>query len=209
MQLALFTIRISRNDKFNKALMMSTSSFQLILLPLNPTHMFKSTLLSTLLVSLSLIAFSQNDGRGIPDVTVKTMDNSSFQTGEITNDGNPIIISFWATWCSPCKRELNAIAEEFDDWVDETGVKLVAISIDDARNMHKVKPYVDGQSWDYDVYLDPNADFKRAMNVNNVPHTFLIDGNGHIVWQHNSYAPGDEDELYELVEKLANGETID
>ncbi len=171
--------------------------------------MFKSTILSAALVLSVLISFAQNEGRSIPDAKVKTLDNSSFQTSEITNDGNPIIICFWATWCSPCKRELNAIAEEFEAWVDETGVKLVAISIDDARNMHKVKPYVDGQGWEYDVYIDANADFKRVMNVNNVPHTFLIDGNGHIVWQHNSYAPGDEDELYDLAVKLSNGESID
>ncbi len=171
--------------------------------------MIKTTIISTVFFLYTLFSFGQNEGRSIPDVTVKKLDNSSFQTSEITNDGNPIIISFWATWCSPCKRELNAIAEDFEDWVDETGVKLVAISIDDARNMHKVKPYADGQGWEYDVYIDANADFKRAMNVNNVPHTFLIDGNGHIVWQHNSYAPGDEDELYELVEKLSKGESID
>ena len=171
--------------------------------------MFKSTILSAALILSVLSSFAQDEGRSIPDATVKTLDNSSFQTSEITNGGNPIIISFWATWCSPCKRELNAIAEEFEDWVDETRVKLVAISIDDARNMHKVKPYVDGQGWVYDVYIDANADFKRVMNVNNVPHTFLIDGNGHIVWQHNSYAPGDEDELYDLVVKLSNGESID
>ena len=151
---------------------------------------------------------AQNDGRQIPAVEIKNLDSSPFNTGDIQNDGKPIIISFWATWCSPCKRELNTIAEEYIDWQDETGVKLIAISIDDARNIQKVKPYVDGQSWDYEVYLDPNADFKRAMNVNNVPHTFLIDGEGNIVWQHNSYQPGDEDELYELVEKLAAGESI-
>ena len=87
-------------------------------------------------------------------------------------------------------------------------MKLVAVSIDDSRNASKVKPYVDGQAWEYDVYLDENADFKRAMNVNNVPHTFLIDGDGNIVWQHNSYSPGDEQELYELVKKLANGQPI-
>ncbi|MEQ9188232.1 MAG: TlpA disulfide reductase family protein [Cryomorphaceae bacterium] len=159
-----------------------------------------------LFATLSLQA--QDGGRQIPSVDIKALNGSTFNTGSIENDGNPIIISFWATWCSPCKRELNAIAEDYVDWQDETGVKLIAISIDDARNMQKVKPYVDGQLWDYEVYLDPNADFKRAMNVNNVPHTFLIDGNGKIVWQHNSYQPGDELELYELVEKLAAGEVI-
>ncbi|GAB5538056.1 MAG: hypothetical protein Salg2KO_01590 [Salibacteraceae bacterium] len=161
-----------------------------------------------LILAVTFSSTAQDEGRKIPDVAVKKLDNSSFQTGEISNDGKPIIINFWATWCSPCKRELNTIAEEYEDWMDETGVKLVAISIDDARNMHKVKPYVDGQGWEYEVYVDPNADFKRAMNVNNVPHTFLVDGNGNIVWQHNSYAPGDEQELYELVEKLSAGESI-
>jgi len=169
----------------------------------------KYILLSILFTTvLSIGVTAQNDGRKIPSVEIKNMDSSPFNTGDIQNDGKPIIISFWATWCSPCKRELNTIAEDYVDWQDETGVKLIAISIDDARNMQKVKPYVDGQSWDYEVYLDPNADFKRAMNVNNVPHTFLIDGEGNIVWQHNSYQPGDEEELYELVEKLAAGESI-
>lgn len=164
------------------------------------------TLLTILCLAGSISA--QEGGRKIPSVDIKNLDQSAFNTGDIKNDGKPIIISFWATWCSPCKRELNAIADEWEDWVDETGVKLVAISIDDARNMHKVKPYIDGQSWEYEVYLDPNADFKRAMNVNNVPHTFLIDGEGNIVWQHNSYAPGDELELYELVETLSSGGSI-
>jgi thiol-disulfide isomerase/thioredoxin len=155
------------------------------------------------------LAFAQVTKRTIPEVNILEMDGStSFNTKNINNDGKPIIINFWATWCSPCKRELNNIAEVYEDWIDETGVKIIAISIDDARNMQKVKPYVDGQAWDYEVYIDVNHDFKRAMNVNNVPHTFLVDGEGNIVWQHNSYSEGDEDELYELVVKLANGENI-
>jgi thiol-disulfide isomerase/thioredoxin len=148
------------------------------------------------------------ENRTLAATNVKTINGKSFNTENIDNDGKPIIISFWATWCSPCKRELNAIAEEYDDWQEETGVKLIAVSIDDARNVPKVKPYVDGKAWEYEVYLDPNSDFRRAMNVNNVPHTFLLDGEKNIVWQHNSYSPGDEEELYELVVKVANGEDI-
>ncbi|MEZ4721991.1 MAG: TlpA disulfide reductase family protein [Flavobacteriales bacterium] len=164
--------------------------------------------IATIITFVICLNIHAQDGRKIPAVDVKKLDNSTFNTADIQNDGKPIIINFWATWCSPCKRELNTIAESYTDWVEETGVKLVAISIDDARNQHKVKPYVDGQAWEYDVYIDPNADFKRALNVNNVPHTFLIDGEGNIVWQHNSYAPGDEEELYELVQKLSSGESI-
>ncbi len=164
-------------------------------------------LLSAALLLVVSLAWSQN--KTVPqNVEVKTLEGQTVSTSTFDNDGKPIIISFWATWCSPCKRELNAIAEVYDEWVEETGVKLIAISIDDSRNVSKVAPYVNGSDWEYEVYLDPNGDFKRAMNVNNVPHTFLIDGNGNIVWQHNSYTPGDEDELYELVKKLVNGEEI-
>lgn len=149
-----------------------------------------------MLISCGLMA------QELPQASVKLMDGTNFNTSEIDNDGKPIIISFWATWCSPCKKELNAIAEVYEDWVDETGVKLVAVSIDDARNLVKVQPYVDSRSWEYDILLDPNADFKRAMNVNNVPHTFLLDGDKKIVYQHNSYAPGDEEELYDHLLEL-------
>ncbi|RMG80873.1 MAG: TlpA family protein disulfide reductase [Bacteroidetes bacterium] len=159
-------------------------------------------------LSLSITA-QEKKAHKIPAVTIKDINQKPFNTANIQNDGKPIIISFWATWCSPCKRELNAIAEVYEDWVDETGVKLYAVSIDDARNLAKVAPTVNGQGWEYEILLDPNFDFKRAMNVNNVPHTFLVDGNGNIVWQHNSYSPGDEDELYELVKKLSEGKSVD
>jgi len=161
------------------------------------------------IVLLSLSSFAQTaEGRKIPAVEIFDMNGNKFNTSLLNNDGKPMIINFWATWCSPCKRELNNIAELYDDWVEETGVKIVAISIDDARNMQKVRPYVDGQAWDYEVYIDVNADLKRQMGVNNVPHTFLIDGEGNIVWQHNSYSEGDEYELYELIKKLAEGKSI-
>lgn len=133
----------------------------------------------------------------LPSVNIKDMEGNSVNFSKISNNGKPIIISFWATWCKPCKAELNTIAEEYDDWVDETGVKLVAVSIDDARSSSRVEPYVNAQGWEYLVLMDPNSDLRRAMGVNNVPHTFLVNGAGKIVWDHNNYSPGDEEELYE------------
>ena len=155
------------------------------------------------------LCFAQSGVRKLPVVNVKTLSGKTVSTGKLSNDGNPIIISFWATWCKPCIRELNAIAEVYEDWTDETGVKLVAVSIDDARNTAKVGPFVNGKGWDYEVVLDANRDFSRAMSVNAVPHTFLLNGKGEIVWQHTTYADGDEEELYEVLKKVAAGKSIE
>ena len=120
-----------------------------------------------------------------------------------------MIVSFWALWCKPCISELTTIADVYDDWTEETGVKLIAVSIDDSRSTAKVGPTVNGKGWDYEVLLDANGDFKRAMNVNMIPHTFLINGNGEIVWQHTSFSEGSELELIEMVRKLNRGESVD
>lgn len=170
----------------------------------------KNIILVSLLSLLSLAAISQNAEKNtnLPSVNIKTLDGQTFDTQGITNDGKPVIISFWALWCKPCKKELDAFNENYEDWVDETGVKVYAISIDDSRSTAKVLPFVSGKDWEFEVLLDPNGDFKRAMNVNMIPHTFLLDGDGKIVYQHTSYYEGGEYELFELVKKVANGENI-
>jgi peroxiredoxin len=140
----------------------------------------------------------------VPAVDLKDLNGRTINTAAISNDGKPIVISFWATWCSPCKKELNAIHDEYVDWVDETGVKLIAVSIDDERTRSRVAPYADSKGWEFDILLDPNSEFRRAMGVNNVPHTFVIDGSGKIVYSHNNYAPGDEEKLYKLLLEIVN-----
>lgn len=149
----------------------------------------------------SVSAKEQND---IPTVSVKNLKGRSVNTSTFNNDGKPFIIDFWATWCKPCILELNNISEKYEKWQKETGVKLIAISIDDSRNSRRVAPFVKGRGWDFEVYLDENSDFKRAMNVSNPPHTFLFDGNGKLVYTHNGYAPGDENELYNKLKEISN-----
>ena len=136
------------------------------------------------------------------NITLRTIDGQTVQSSAIQNNGRPVIISFWATWCKPCNRELNNIKEVYEEWQQETGVKIVAISIDDARSAARVKPHAEGNDWPYEIYLDQNSDLKRAMGVVNVPHTFILNGDGEIVWQHTGYQDGGEEELIEKVREL-------
>ena len=163
--------------------------------------MKKQILTFLTIVIATAFCFSQHS-RNLPNVKVKTLQGDAFNISELDNDGSPIVISFWATWCKPCKKELNNIAEVYEDWQDETGVKLVAVSIDDTRSMAKVAPYVNSTHWEYEVCLDPNSDLKRAMGVSTVPHTFLLNEKKEIVWQHRGYVEGDEEKLYEKIVEL-------
>ncbi len=159
--------------------------------------------ISLIFLSLAIASFTGDVKRELPKIDLKTTDGKTVNTSMFDNDGKPIVISFWATWCKPCIQELTTIAEVYEDWTDETGVKIIAISIDNARNAHKVLPLVNSKEWEYEVYIDENSSLKRAMGVNTVPHTFLLDGNKNIVWSHVGYNPGDEDHLFEEIQKVA------
>lgn len=167
----------------------------------------KTTVILSLLLLLNFSVQAQ-EYASIPQVRIQTLDGGTFNTADLSNNGKPMVISFWATWCKPCIMELSAIHESYEEIQEETGLKLVALSIDDVRNLDKVAPFVNSRNWDFEVYCDPNGDFKRALSVNTIPHTFLVDGSGKIVWQHNSYAPGDEEKLFDLVRRLARGQSI-
>ncbi len=155
-------------------------------------------------------AFAQDQSRGrmLPSVDIKDIKGNTFNTSDINNDGKPVIISFWATWCKPCLRELNAIADVYDEWVEETGVKLYAVSIDDPRSTKMVEPLANGKGWEYTVLLDPNSDFKRAMGVGPIPHTFVLNGKCEIVWQHTTFAEGGEMDVIDVVKKVIKGEPV-
>ena len=137
----------------------------------------------------------------LPKITLKSIEGKNISLDTLSNANKPIIISFFATWCKPCNRELSAISEVYADWQAQTGVKLVAISIDEAQNVHKVKPLVDANGWPYEVLLDPNGELRRALGVQLIPYVLVIDGNKNIVFKHNGYTDGAEEELFEKVKE--------
>ena len=138
----------------------------------------------------------------LPKVSLKDINGKAVSTDTLSNLGRPFIIDFFATWCKPCNRELDAISEVYEDWQQETGVKIIAVSIDQAQNINKVKPLVDNHGWEYEVLLDPNSDFKRALGIQMIPYVMIVDGKGNIVYKHNGYTDGAETELIEKVREL-------
>lgn len=154
-----------------------------------------------ILLLVLLTAFCAPIKAQLPQITLKSIDGKSVRLDTISNNDKPIIVSFFATWCKPCNRELSAINEVYDEWQKETGVKLVAISIDQAQNVNKVKPLVDANGWKYEVLLDPNGEVRRAVGAQMIPFVLVLDKNKNIVYKHSGYADGSENELYEKVKE--------
>ncbi len=167
--------------------------------------MKKITFLATALVFTSLLNAQVKEAftdKKLPSVEVLTLDGKRVNISDYGKKGKITIISFWATWCAPCKLELNNISDIYDDWKKDYNLELVAVSIDDSRSTAKVKSLVQAQGWDFAVLLDPNGDLKRAFNFQMPPYTVLVNKNGTIVSTHLGYKSGDElileDEIKEL-----------
>ena len=155
-----------------------------------------------LFLMLAVMVGVNASAQTLPDVKIENQEGKIVSTKSLA-DGTPMIISFWSTTCKPCIQELNAINDNLYDWMEEVDMKVVAISVDDARTVSRARAMTKGQGWDDYVGLyDKNQDFKRAMNVSLTPHTFIVDGKGNIVYSHSGYTPGSEQELFEKIKAL-------
>jgi thiol-disulfide isomerase/thioredoxin len=139
----------------------------------------------------------------LPSVVVKTLDGKSVNIQEYGRKGRPVVLSFWATWCAPCKKELDELHKTYAAWQKQYQVEIVAITVDDARGLPKVKPMVAQKGWKYTVLSDVNKELQEACNIGNVPYTILLDKKGNVIYQHNGYLPGDEQELLKKITEIA------
>ena len=163
----------------------------------------KNILSILFLVAISF-GFTQPDtNKRLPNVTIADLQGKPVNIQELPSDGKITIISFWATWCAPCKRELDAISEVYTDWSKDYNTKLVAITIDNARALTQVKPLIQEKGWEFDVLVDSKQELQQALNFQAIPQTFIVDTEGNIVYQHEGYTPGDEYELEKVIKNLS------
>lgn len=138
----------------------------------------------------------------LPKATLVDTDGKSVQTDTIGTHGRPVIVSFFATWCHPCLREINAVLENYEEWKEEVDFDMVAVSIDEGQNVAKVKPLKDRHEWPWQVLLDPNSEITRGLGIQAIPFVLIINGKGKIVYRHSGYTEGAEQELFEKLKEI-------
>lgn len=162
----------------------------------------KQLLLAILIAIVGLI--SSPAQAQIPKVILKDISGQSISTDTLANEDRPFVISFFASWCKPCNRELDNISDVYEDWQTETGVRLYAVSIDEGQNSMKVKPFVDAHGWTFDILLDPNSDFRRALGISMIPHTLIFSGDGKLISSKSGYQDGAEEHTINTIRQLLN-----
>lgn len=164
-------------------------------------HITLYLIMKRIFTLFSFLVFTTAIWAQLPALTLKNIAGKDVAMSSLIEEGKPVVISFFATWCKPCLRELNAIHEVYDEWQEETGVRLVAVSIDEGANSLKVKPLVQANDWAYEVLLDPNSDLKRALQVTLIPTIIVLNGKGEITYRHTGYTEGGERQILEQIRK--------
>jgi peroxiredoxin len=165
--------------------------------------MLKNIFSLALIVALAFGFTENHTTKRMPDITIADLQGKPVNIQEYVANGKTTIISFWATWCAPCKRELDAVAELYPAWVKDYNVQLVAITIDNARALTQVKPLIEEKGWEFDVLVDSKQELQQALNFQSIPQTFIVDKEGNVQYEHSGYSPGDEYEIEKIIKDLA------
>jgi thiol-disulfide isomerase/thioredoxin len=160
----------------------------------------KKFFLLALVAIVSTNTYAQNE---FASVKLKTTTGKTVDFSEIIKSSKDtmVVVSFWATWCIPCLTELDNINEVYDEKQAIKPFKMIGVSIDDSRTAKRVKPFIQGKGWKFDVLLDVNSDLKRALNITDVPHVVIFK-DSKIVYRHTGYIAGEEDNLFEAIRNL-------
>lgn len=124
------------------------------------------------------------------------MNLAEMGTGKVT------IVSFGATWCVPCKKEMEAVNELYPE-MQEKGVQFISVFIDNTKTMAKVGPFVKSKGFLFPVLLDPNSEIFEVVNGTEVPYTLVYDATGVLRYKHDGFLEGDQEHLMEEALALA------
>lgn len=158
------------------------------------------TAITAVLASVTLYAQTGE----LPDTQIKDLNSSKkLPFNETIEKGKVTFVSFWATWCVPCKKEIKNVREKMAGWKEEADFNFMTISVDESRAEGLVRSYAKSQGWDFPYYIDANSDLKRSLNFQTVPFSIIIDKDGKVAYSHSGYEEGSENEVFAKIKELS------
>lgn len=154
-----------------------------------------------LLVILLVLHSLTTAAQGLPNVRVEDSTGKMFQTSNLIDGKNVIMVSFWSSTCKYCIEEIDALSEMLSESPD-VSCKVACVSVDDSRSISRAKAIVKSHDWDgFTLLYDRNRDLFRSLNVVYIPQLFIYDKNGKQIYSHTGYSTGDELEIIKVIKQ--------
>lgn len=131
------------------------------------------------------------------DFTLEDISGDQVTLSSLLEKG-PVVISFWATWCKNCKKEMPELDKLYKKYEDQ--ITVVCISVDKPSKKQAAVRYVKNR-YSFTTLLDPDMKVYKALNAQNPPHTMIINQDYDILFSHVGYQKGDEKHLEEEIMK--------
>ena len=112
-------------------------------------------------------------GMPAPNFQLKNLNGQSVSLSDL--QGKPIVINFWATWCSPCTYEMPYLQQIYDE---ESAKGLLVLAINIGESSAKVRQFIESNDFSFPVLLDTKRDVAQDYNIQYIPSTFFIDKYG-------------------------------
>ena len=119
--------------------------------------------------------------------------------------GSIVLLSFWASWCTPCKEEIPLLQDLQDRYADQ-GLKIMLVNVDTPDKLSEARAYIASLGITMTALFDPDSSTTGFLNPDNdLPFALMVDRQGREIYRHHGFAPGDETELEDIVKTaLAN-----
>jgi len=135
-------------------------------------------------------------GDHLPDFSLKSTDGKIVTLDSLK--GKRVIVSLFATWCDPCRQELQSL--QTDIWEpNQNSGKIAVIAVNAAEDPDVVKKFLSHHNVTFPVLLDPEQSVSRSIGGNFLPRSVVIDGKGRVVALNAGFG---NDSLKEIKQQL-------
>jgi len=139
-------------------------------------------------------------GGSLPGFTLKDVDGVSRSLSDYLGK-QVILISFWATWCEPCKKEMIHLQKIYEQ-KKVKGFTVLSISMDEPETQGDAVTYAKQRGFTFPVLIDAESQVTQTLNPKRAaPFSMLVSREGKVVWSHEGFVTGDEAEIARVIDE--------
>lgn len=162
---------------------------------------------------LLLVAFStlgacatMGGASNVPAIAVQDVAGKTQYLTDYIGNGKVVVMSFWATWCQPCRQELGVLEKLYRKHKEE-GLEVIAVNSDGPEGQSGVRSFVMQQGWSFPVLLDTETRVAALYNPRKqMPMMHIFDRQGKTVYSHATFQPGEAAALKAKVLEILRAE---